>query len=328
MLDRLLTAFAVGTLIVCAILLRTQAKTEAESPSAPKCDDPATFAGLRQALAGDPNASGNAERQARLAALHRNCGQLEEATEEVGRLLTDYGPDSDWIAAHQDERGAAVQAIADALLDLAEALASPPSGEPSPLELARAVELYNSFFQLFPDGRGQWIRRLEFGDLLDRSGRHEQAVGQYVLAALTGEEVGAAERAIARARQARKSAPPVGGEDGEVWIAGVPGVGTIDGCLGPDAGTSPTGGVIDATVHWGLRDGGLRWLGGWPLGAPQGELWGDEGTAVLRECVAPRLSAPVSLVLVGPGSVVRDRLARVEAALAAQGAGWDGSPTR
>ncbi len=326
MLDRILTAVAVGTLLLCAILLKPQAKTEAEGPEAPKCDDPATFAGLREALAGDPLAADNAERQARLASLYRNCGQLEEATDEVGVLLSDYGPDSRWIVRNQDARSSAVQAIADALLDLAEALASPRSGEPSPLELARAVELYNSFFELFPDARGQWERRLEFGDLLDRSGRHDQAVTQYVVAGLTGDGVAAAERAIARSRQARKSASPVGGEDGEPWAAGVPGVGLIDGCLGLDAGTGRAGGTIDASVHWGLKDGALRWIGGWPLGAASGEAWSEEQVAALRSCVAPRLSSEVSLLIAGPRSVVQQRLGQLDARLASTASGWDGSP--
>ncbi len=326
MLDRILTVVAVGTLLFCAILLKPQAKTEAEGPEAPKCDDPATFAGLREALASAPLAAENAERQARLASLYRNCGQLEEATEEVGVLLSDYGPDSRWIVKNQDARASAVQAVADALLDLAEALASPPSGEPSPLELARAVELYNSFFELFPGGRGQWERRLEFGDLLDRSGRHDQAVTQYVVAALSGDGVSAAERAIARSRQARKSASPVGGEDGEAWAAGVPGLGLIDGCLGLDAGTGRTGGTIDASVHWGLKGDTWRWLGGWPLGAPTGESWTEEQVAALRSCVAPRLSSEVSLLIAGPRSVVQRRLGQLDPLLGGAASGWDGSP--
>ncbi len=325
--DRILTLVALGTLVVCAILLRVQPKAAPESPTGPRCDQPAAFDSLRAAVQGEPLAASSPLKQAELAALYRRCGQLEEAADEVLVLLGEYGPDGAWAKEHADDEGAraaGVEAIADSLVGLADALAAPPNRDASPMELARSMDLYQAFFELFPDGRGVADRRTRFGDLLDLGGRHAQAGQQYSMAALVTDDVPAAERAVARAREVRQNAPPADLGAGEAWSTRVVGAAAaLDGCLPIRAMEGSPGAPADPTEHWRLNG---RWLGGWSFGPSVGSPWDDARVDSFRGCAEPLLGEGPALVLLGPKSYVDREADALMALLSALGESWDGRP--
>ena len=327
MLDRSLTLVAVGTLVLCAVLLRPQPKVATEGSSGPACDQPDTFDALRAALRDAPLAAAGPVKQAQLAGLYRRCGQLEEAADEVHVLLNEYGPDGEWAKAHVEHasaRAAAVEAVSEALVDLADSLSGPAGREASPMELARAMELYRAFFELFPDGRGAADRRTRFGDLLDLGGRHAQAGQQYSMAALVTDDVSAAERAVARAREVRQNAAPADLSVGEAWSTRVVGAAAaLDPCLPDRPAEGAPGAVADPTEHWRLNG---RWLGGWSLGPSVGSPWDGARVAAFRACAEPFLGEGPSLVLVGPRSYVDREADALMALLSALGESWDGRP--
>jgi hypothetical protein len=324
--DRFLTFASLGTLAICMLLLRVQPKAEVESnPS--QCDEQTAFESLRDQVTSDPLAASSPVKQAELAARYRRCGQMEEAAEEVLRLLGEYGPDGAWATKHVDDeaaRSAAVDAIATALVELADALSTPTGAEASPMEIARAAELYQAFFELFPDGRGVADRRTRFGDLLDLGGRHAQAGQQYSMAALVTDDVAAAERAIARARQVRQNAPPADLGAAEAWGTRVIGAAAaLDPCLPARASEGTPGAGADPTEHWRLNG---RWLGGWSLGPSVGSPWDDARVSGFRTCAEPLLGAGPALVLVGPKSYVDREADALMVLLSALGESWDGRP--
>lgn len=325
--DRFLTLVALGTLVLCALLLRVQPKVEPSSSSEPNCDQPARFDALREAVRSAPLAAASPVAQAELAGLYRRCGLLEEAADEVLVLLNDYGPDGGWAAAHAEDaeaRAAGVEAISLALVDLADALSAPPGRDASPMELARAMELYQAFFELFPDGRGAADRRTRFGDLLDLGGRHEQAGQQYSMAALVTDDVPAAERAVARAREVRQNASPADLGAREAWSTRVVGAAAaLDACLPERPTEGAPGAPADPAEHWRLNG---RWLGGWSLGPSVGSPWDDERVGAFRRCAEPLLGEGPALVLVGPRSYVDREADALMALLSALGESWDGRP--
>lgn len=327
MVDRLLTAFSFATLLICGVLLQVESRTVAQSGSGPRCDDQALFDGLRGAVDDEPLAASSPVKQAELASLYRRCGQLEEAADEVLVLLSEYGPDGDWAEAHVDDeaaRRAAVEAVATGLVALADALAAPPGRDASPMELARSMELYQAFFELFPDGRGDANRRTRFGDLLDQGGRHAQAGQQYSMSALVTDDVAAAERAVARARQVRQNAQPADLSAGEAWSSRVVGAAAaLDGCLPANAAEGGPGAPADPTEHWRLAG---RWLGGWSLGPSVGSAWEDARVTAFRDCAQPLIGDGPALVLLGPKSYVDREADALMALLGALGESWDGRP--
>ncbi len=327
MVDRFLTLCALVTLVACVALLRVQPRVAVESARGPKCDDVAAFDSLREGLRAHPLQADSPVKQAELSALYRRCGQLEEAAEEVLVLLNDYGPDGAWARSNAEDataRGAAVEAVATAVLELADALSAPVGRDPSPMELAHAMELHQAYFELFPDGRGAADRRMRFGDLLDLGGRHEQAGQQYSMAALVTDDGAAAERAVARAREVRQNAPPADLGAGEPWGTRVVGAAAaLDACLPAQPHEGGPGAPADPTEHWRLNG---RWLGGWSLGPSVGSPWDDSRVAAFRACAEPLLGDGPALVLAGPRSYVDREADALMALLSALGESWDGRP--
>ncbi len=325
--DRLLTLAALATLAVCALLLRAQPRAETVGGDGPSCGDDPAFDSLRQAVRDQPLHPASPVRQAEIAARYQRCGLLEEAAEEVLVLLNEYGPDGDWArenAGDEAARLAGVEAVADALPSLADALSSPPGREPSPMDLARAMELYQAFFELFPDGRGVAERRTRFGDLLELGGRHEQAGQQYSMSALLTDDGVAAERAVARAREVRQNAPPADLSAAEPWATRVVGAAAaLDACLPRSPNEAAPGIPADPTEHWRLNG---RWLGGWSLGPSVGEAWDDARVAGFHGCAEPLLGDGPALVLVGPKGYVDREADALMALLSALGDSWDGRP--